>query len=66
MPTKDEALGIDGAKWILEGHSHVAYHVINRWSPREGLLRNLGYISCSRWGSLMLAPKRSISQPFSL
>jgi len=28
-----EALGVDGAEWILEGAESGRYHVVNRWSP---------------------------------
>lgn len=42
MPAQDEVAGMDGAQWILEGYRHGAYHVIDRWSPTKGLLRELG------------------------
>jgi hypothetical protein len=42
MLARDEVEGMDGAQWILEGCSHGTYHVIHRWSPTKGLLRELG------------------------
>ena len=35
-------VALDGAQWILEGFNRGHYHVIDRWSPREGPLRQLG------------------------
>jgi hypothetical protein len=37
-PTIDESggIGIDGAQWVLEGVQDSRYHVLSRWSPKEG------------------------------
>lgn len=32
--------GVDGAQWILEGVKEGRYHVVDRWSPREGTYRD--------------------------
>jgi hypothetical protein len=42
MPAENETGGLDGAQWIFEGNRHGSYHVIDRWSPQEGPLRDLG------------------------
>jgi hypothetical protein len=34
--------GVDGAQWIVEGVQGGRYHVVDRWSPKEGPVRNLG------------------------
>ncbi|HZS09585.1 MAG TPA: hypothetical protein VFD58_32455, partial [Blastocatellia bacterium] len=36
LATKDDALGNDGAEWILEGIRENRYHLVNRWSPESG------------------------------
>jgi hypothetical protein len=39
MPNENEDLGHDGAEWILEGVKENRYHIVDRWSPREGNYR---------------------------
>jgi hypothetical protein len=40
LPTEDEGLiGEDGAQWILEGVRSSRYHIVDRWSPRNGSYR---------------------------
>jgi hypothetical protein len=39
---RSDVVNLDGAQWILEASSHGDYHVIDRWSPRKGPLRELG------------------------
>jgi hypothetical protein len=40
LPTDDNDFGgEDGAQWILEGVKDGRYHVVDRWSPREGAYR---------------------------
>jgi len=41
MPTKENKLGMDGAQWILEGVKDGNYHIVDRWSPKEGSFRNV-------------------------
>jgi hypothetical protein len=31
--------GFDGAQWILEGVKDQKYHVVDRWTPRDGAFR---------------------------
>jgi hypothetical protein len=46
MPTPDpppvNVARCDGAEWIFEGSRDGRHHVVVRWSPEEGALRNLG------------------------
>lgn len=40
MPSiEDDAGGLDGSQWILEGVRGDRYHVVDRWTPREGQYR---------------------------
>ncbi len=32
-PPRSDAIGEDGAQWILEGVRNAAYHVVDRWTP---------------------------------
>ncbi len=33
--------GVDGAMWLLEGYSWGEHRIVERWSPREGPVREL-------------------------
>jgi len=35
-PLPNGAIGVDGARWIVEGRHGRQYHVVDWWSPREG------------------------------
>lgn len=39
MRTRGDNEGLDGAQWILEGRRADSYHVVHRWSPKEGAFR---------------------------
>jgi hypothetical protein len=57
MPTepateRSDVVNLDGAQWILEACSHCDYHVIDRWSPRRGPLRELGLYLARTLGGL--------------
>jgi hypothetical protein len=43
--------GRDGAEWIIELAEDGRHHAVTRWSPREGLVRELGLrlLSMSGW-----------------
>ena len=52
LPTQDDTIGLDGARWILEGVRDGKYHVVDRWSPdsgafREAILLLLGWADVS-------------------
>src|SRR5262249_24167185 len=34
--------GYEGARWVLEGVDQGRYRVVDRWSPRNGPVRELG------------------------
>jgi hypothetical protein len=38
----DDQAGADGAEWIIEGVKEGKYHVVHRWSPEKGPIRELG------------------------
>lgn len=38
----DDQTGTDGSGWIIEGVKAGHYHVIDRWSPKNGPARDLG------------------------
>jgi len=40
----DEENGADGAEWIIEGVKEGKYHVVRRWSPEKGPIRELGLV----------------------
>lgn len=42
MPVTVERQGLDGTTWVLEGAQDGRYHVIDRWSPEEPPLVDLG------------------------
>lgn len=37
--TTPSNMGRDGASWVLEGVSENRYHIVDRWSPRDGDFR---------------------------
>ena len=41
MDTEVKRMGLDGSQWILEGKDAYKYHVVDRWTPRDG-----GYFQC--------------------
>lgn len=38
----EDARGEDGSEWIIEGVRKGRYHVVSRWTPRNGEVRELG------------------------
>jgi hypothetical protein len=37
LDERDGAQGLDGADWLIAGHRRHDYHLVKRWSPRDGL-----------------------------
>jgi len=33
---------VDGSEWIFERVDEAGYHMVKRWSPREGSAREIG------------------------
>jgi hypothetical protein len=46
--TRDERLGTDGSRWVVEGRLGATYHVVDRWSPDQGPFHRL----CSTFAHL--------------
>jgi len=43
LPTKNSSPeGEDGAQWLVEGSKEGHYHVVDRWSPKDGSYREIG------------------------
>jgi hypothetical protein len=42
LPTNETSGGRDGARWIIEGVRQGQYHIVDRWSPSSGPVRELG------------------------
>jgi|SRR5208282_2411559 len=42
LPTNKTSGGRDGARWIIEGVRRGQYHVVDRWSPDSGPVRDVG------------------------
>jgi hypothetical protein len=42
LPAHEETNGLDGSEWIIEGVSGGNYHVVDRWSPDTGPVREIG------------------------
>ncbi len=40
-PVNDQR-GTDGSQWIIEGVKRGHYHIVDRWSPTNGVARQLG------------------------
>ncbi len=46
LPSRETpaTVGCDGSQWIIEGVTGGKYHVIDRWTPRKGPVRDLGLV----------------------
>jgi hypothetical protein len=45
MPSREAKPGIDGSRWIVEGvRPNSGYHIVDRWSPKEGSYRDAGLL----------------------
>lgn len=42
LSTTEISGGRDGARWIIEGTNQGKYHIVDRWSPKSGFVRELG------------------------
>lgn len=42
LPSFEKTSGCDGAEWIIEGVKDGKYHVVDRWTPSKGPIRELG------------------------
>jgi hypothetical protein len=42
LPTNENSGGRDGARWIIEGVHQRRYHIVDRWTPSSGPVREIG------------------------
>jgi hypothetical protein len=42
ISTTEDRAGFDGAEWILEQSDEAGYHLVVRWSPENGTVRDIG------------------------
>jgi hypothetical protein len=56
LPSVQETIGADGAQWIVEGIKDRAYHVVDRWTPRDGDVRAIGLVFINDLAKLKIAP----------
>ncbi|MDR6841542.1 hypothetical protein [Pseudoxanthomonas sacheonensis] len=51
MPTSEERNGLDGSEWIVEVSDTGKYHVVVRWSPDNGPIRDIGsrFLALTGW-----------------
>lgn len=43
LPSNDrDSMGLDGSQWIVEAVTDGKYHIVDRWSPKSGPVRDLG------------------------
>jgi len=42
LPSRIETSGLDGSHWIIEYVSNGKYHLVDRWSPKSGAIREIG------------------------
>jgi hypothetical protein len=57
-PINDQT-GTDGSQWIIEGVKGGNYHIVDRWSPKSGIARELGWQLVFDLGGLEV-PKQEI------
>jgi len=41
-PVNDQT-GTDGSQWVIEGVKGGKYYIVDRWSPKDGIARELGW-----------------------
>lgn len=61
LPTEEKraSFGFDGARWILEGIQDGNYHIVDRWSPKNGAYHALCWFFVSKLARLRI-PKDQI------
>jgi hypothetical protein len=58
IPTIDPVIGgEDGSEWIIEGVHDGKYHVVNRWSPGSGPIRELGLALAVELAGMNIPPR---------
>ncbi len=51
LGTRDRERGKDGSEWILEAAENGSYHVVVRWSPRDGTAKRglTDFVAACEW-----------------
>ena len=42
QPVAEDAAGVDGSRWLIEANLNGRYHIVSRWTPRTGAIRDIG------------------------
>jgi len=50
LPPVDCRMGADGSRWIMEANDAGVYRYVNRWTPEDGAVRELGDVLLSFTG----------------
>jgi hypothetical protein len=53
----EKGRGVDGAQWIIEGVRNGTYHIVDRWSPKDGAVRALGLFMVNDLAKMKLEAK---------
>jgi hypothetical protein len=51
--------GTDGSQWVIEGVKQGKYHLVDRWTPKNGAVHDLGLIFTFELGQLHI-PKSEV------
>jgi len=57
LPSIQETLGLDGSQWIIEGIKNGSYHLVDRWSPKDGEVRAIGLAMMKELAKLKVPAK---------
>jgi hypothetical protein len=49
--------GTDGAQWVIEGVKDGNYRIVDRWSPKDGPVRDLALFMLKDLAKLRISPK---------
>jgi hypothetical protein len=52
LPTTQKSQGRDGAEWIIELSKDGAYHIVDRWCPKDGPIRTTGMMMVHKLGKV--------------
>jgi hypothetical protein len=58
-PVDNSRTGMDGAEWIIEGVKNGNYHIVSRWSPRDGPLRAIGLLMLHDFAKIEITEKET-------
>jgi hypothetical protein len=59
LPSAHSYRGLDGADWIIEGNRGGTYHVIDRWMPKDGDVRAIGFAMVNDLANLNISTKEN-------